>query len=130
MSAISVVGIGMCTNVGATIAAVEGLRGPLIVIAGGDGKGQDFAPLVTAFAGKVRRAILIGRDAARLRAALAGACPTEFATDMRDAVVRAAETAMPGDTVLLSPACASLDMFRDYTERGDAFVAAVQELDR
>ena len=118
------------TNVGATIAAVEGLRGPLIVIAGGDGKGQDFSPLVPAFAGKVRHTVLIGRDADRLGKALAGACTTEFADDLADAVARAARIAMPGDTVLLSPACASLDMFRDYTHRGDVFVTAVGELSR
>jgi UDP-N-acetylmuramoylalanine--D-glutamate ligase len=116
------------TNVGATIAAVSGMRGPLVVIAGGDGKNQDFAPLATAFAEKVRHVVLIGRDADRLRNALDRACSTETALDMRDAVRRAGAMARPGDTVLLSPACASLDMFRDYTERGDAFAAAVREL--
>jgi len=118
------------TNVGATIAAVEGLRGPLIVIAGGDGKEQDFTPLADAFAGKVRRAVLLGRDAGRLGAALATACPSERAEDMPDAVRRAARIALPGDTVLLSPACASLDMFRDYAHRGEVFATAVRELAR
>jgi UDP-N-acetylmuramoylalanine--D-glutamate ligase len=116
------------TNVGATLAAVAGLRGPLVVIAGGDGKGQDFAPLGPAFAGKVRRAVLLGRDREQVAAALRGHCDVEFAVDMPAAVAAAARAAQPGDLVLLSPACASLDMFRDYAHRGEAFAAAVREL--
>jgi UDP-N-acetylmuramoylalanine--D-glutamate ligase len=73
--------------------------------------------------------VLIGRDRERLAAALAGACATEFATDMEAAVAAAARVAAPGDLVLLSPACASLDMFRDYAARGDAFAAAARRLD-
>ncbi|HXQ31714.1 MAG TPA: UDP-N-acetylmuramoyl-L-alanine--D-glutamate ligase [Steroidobacteraceae bacterium] len=117
------------TNVGATVAAVEGLAGPLIVIAGGDGKGQDFAPLAAAFRGKVRHAVLIGHDREQLARALAGACSTEFAHDMDAAVAAAARAAVPGDCVLLSPACASLDMFRDYAHRGEMFAAAARSLD-
>ncbi|MDQ1309942.1 MAG: UDP-N-acetylmuramoylalanine--D-glutamate ligase [Pseudomonadota bacterium] len=116
------------TNVGATIAAVAGLPGPLVLIAGGDGKNQDFGDLRAAFAGKVRHAVLIGRDAPRLAEALAGVCTVEFAADMRAAVTAARAAARPGDTVLLSPACASLDMFRDYTHRGDEFATAVRSL--
>ena len=116
------------TNVGATIAAVAGLPGPLVLIAGGDGKNQDFGDLREAFAGKVRHAVLIGRDAPRLAEALAGVCTVEFAADMRAAVAAARDAARPGDTVLLSPACASLDMFRDYTHRGDEFATAVRSL--
>jgi UDP-N-acetylmuramoylalanine--D-glutamate ligase len=116
------------TNVGATIAAVAGLPGPLVLIAGGDGKNQDFGDLRQAFAGKVRHAVLIGRDAPRLAEALEGVCTTEFAADMRSAVAAARAAARPGDTVLLSPACASLDMFRDYTHRGDEFATAVRSL--
>ena len=116
------------TNVGATIAAVAGLPGPLVLIAGGDGKNQDFGDLREAFAGKVRHAVLIGRDAPRLAEALAGVCAVEFAADMRAAVAAARDAARPGDTVLLSPACASLDMFRDYTHRGDEFATAVRSL--
>ena len=116
------------TNVGATLAAVSGMQGPLVVIAGGDGKGQDFSELREAFRGKVRRVVLIGRDAPALEATLAGVVPTERARDMRDAVRAAQAASRPGDTVLLSPACASLDMFRDYTHRGDEFVAAVRSL--
>jgi UDP-N-acetylmuramoylalanine--D-glutamate ligase len=116
------------TNVGATLAAVSGLEQPLLVIAGGDGKGQDFAPLAAAFRGKVRRALLIGRDAPLLGAALAGACEIEYCASLEAAVVAAARAAHPGDIVLLSPACASLDMFRDYAHRGAAFAAAVRGL--
>jgi UDP-N-acetylmuramoylalanine--D-glutamate ligase len=116
------------TNVGATLAAVAGLAGPLVVIAGGDGKGQDFGELREAFRGKVRHVVLIGRDAPALEATLAGVCATERAGDMRSAVRAAHAAARPGDTVLLSPACASLDMFRDYTHRGDEFAAAVRSL--
>jgi UDP-N-acetylmuramoylalanine--D-glutamate ligase len=116
------------TNVGATLAAVAGLPGPLLVIAGGDGKGQDFAPLGPAFRGKVRRALLIGRDAAALGAALAASCEVEYCGSLEAAVVAAARAARPGDTVLLSPACASFDMFRDYAHRGAAFAAAVRAL--
>jgi UDP-N-acetylmuramoylalanine--D-glutamate ligase len=116
------------TNVGATLAAVAGFRGPLLLIAGGDGKNQDFTPLAAAFAGKVRRVLTIGRDAARIEAALAGVCPTERCATLEQAVVAAARAAQPGDTVLLSPACASLDMFRDYTHRGEVFAGAVRSL--
>jgi UDP-N-acetylmuramoylalanine--D-glutamate ligase len=116
------------TNVGATLAAVAGLPGPLLLVAGGDGKGQDFAPLAPAFAGKVRHVLLIGRDARRLGAALAGVCGIDYCDTLEAAVQAAARLARPGDTVLLSPACASLDMFRDYAHRGEAFAAAVREL--
>jgi UDP-N-acetylmuramoylalanine--D-glutamate ligase len=116
------------TNVGATLAAVGGLAGPLVVIAGGDGKGQDFTPLAAAFRGKVRTAVLLGRDAGLIETALAGICHTTRVASMEEAVRAAARFAQPGDTVLLSPACSSLDMFRDYTHRGSVFAAAVQEL--
>jgi UDP-N-acetylmuramoylalanine--D-glutamate ligase len=116
------------TNVGATLAAVAGMSGPLIVIAGGDGKGQDFKPLRASFAGKVRALVLIGRDALSIARALEGVCECHFADDLPAAVQLAARLAQPGDTVLLSPACASLDMFRDYAHRGCVFTAAVQGL--
>jgi UDP-N-acetylmuramoylalanine--D-glutamate ligase len=116
------------TNVGATLAAVAGLPGPLVMIAGGEGKNQDFAPLAAAFRSKVRHAVLIGRDAPLLERALAGVCPLETCTTLPAAVGAAARAARPGDTVLLSPACASLDMFRDYSHRGAVFAQAVQEL--
>jgi len=116
------------TNVGATIAAVSGMEGPLVMIAGGDGKNQDFAVLADAFRGKVHHTVLIGRDAAAIAAALKGICTLEMCTSLEDAVRAAAKAAQPGDTVLLSPACASLDMFRDYTHRGAVFTQAVKEL--
>ncbi len=116
------------TNVGATLAAVAGMPGPLVIIAGGDGKGQDFTPLAPAFAGKVRRAVLLGKDAAAIERALAGVCATERVATMAQAVQAAARAARPGEAVLLSPACASLDMFRDYAHRGAEFAAAVRAL--
>lgn len=116
------------TNVGAALAAVAGLPGPLVLVAGGDGKGQDFAPLAAACRGKVRHAVLIGRDGGAIAAALAGVCSVERCATLEEAVRAAARAARPGDTVLLSPACASLDMFRDYAHRGAVFAAAVREL--
>jgi UDP-N-acetylmuramoylalanine--D-glutamate ligase len=118
------------TNVGATLAAVGGMRGPLVLIAGGEGKGQDFTPLAAALAHKVKRLILIGRDGAQIAAALQGVCQCEFADSMESAVRAAAAAAERGDTVLLSPACASLDMFRDYAHRGELFAKAVGGLGR
>ena len=116
------------TNVGATLAAVGGMKGPLVMIAGGDGKKQDFVPLADAFRGKVRHTVLIGRDARAIGLALQGVCTVEFCGAMEEAVRAAARAAKPGDIVLLSPACASLDMFRDYTHRGAVFTQAVKEL--
>lgn len=116
------------TNVGATLAAVAGMPGSLIVIAGGQGKGQDFAPLAPAFRNKVRHVVVIGQDAKLIAAALEGVCTMEFASDMDSAVHACARVAQPGETVLLSPACASLDMFKDYAHRGDVFAAAVRSL--
>jgi UDP-N-acetylmuramoylalanine--D-glutamate ligase len=116
------------TNVGATLAAVAGMPGSLVLIAGGQGKGQDFTPLAAAFRGKVRHVVLLGQDAKLLAAALEGVASIEFAKDMDDAVQRAARAARSGETVLLSPACASLDMFRDYAHRGYMFAASVRRL--
>jgi UDP-N-acetylmuramoylalanine--D-glutamate ligase len=116
------------TNVGATRAAIEGLDGPLVLIAGGEGKGQDFAPLAAACRGKVRHAVLIGRDAEPIADALMGSCAVSIADSMENAVAAAASLARPGNTVLLSPACASFDMFRDYAHRGEVFAAAVRGL--
>ena len=123
------------TNVGATVAALDGLGadrtpgGRLLVILGGDGKGQDFAPLAAPVARQARAVALIGRDAGRIADALAGT-PALLARcdDLAAAVRWAAAQARPGDAVLLSPACASFDMFRDYAHRADVFVAAVQAL--
>jgi UDP-N-acetylmuramoylalanine--D-glutamate ligase len=125
------------TNVGSTVAALAGLAralngsgGRVVLIAGGDGKQQDFAPLAGAVAGSTRAVVLIGRDAPAIERVLA---PTgtriERAASMQDAVARAFEAAQAGDVVLLSPACASFDMFANYKARGEAFVAAVHELE-
>jgi UDP-N-acetylmuramoylalanine--D-glutamate ligase len=116
------------TNVGATVAAVRGLPGRVVLIAGGDGKGQDFSPLRAALADKARAVVLIGRDAPLIAAALGDSVPLQTAADMNAAVAAAARWAQPGDSVLLSPACASFDMFGGYEERGAAFAAAVRRL--
>jgi UDP-N-acetylmuramoylalanine--D-glutamate ligase len=116
------------TNVGATLAALRGLAGPLVLIAGGLSKGQDLVPLAAGARGKLRAAVLIGAAAPELERVLAPICTTVHATSMDDAVARAAELARRGDTVLLSPACASQVMFRDYRERGDLFARAAQGL--
>jgi UDP-N-acetylmuramoylalanine--D-glutamate ligase len=120
------------TNVGATVAALVGLGaerapGKLVVILGGDGKGQDFAPLATPLAQHARAVVTIGRDAAAIESAIANAgVPFERCATLEAAVDAAFARALPGDAVLLSPACASLDMFRDYAHRAEVFVAAVQ----
>lgn len=117
------------TNVGATVAALEGLQRKVVLIAGGDGKGQDFGPLKAAFARHARAVLLIGRDAGRIEAAVAGCgARLEHAPDLPAAVVRAGALAQAGDAVLLSPACASLDMFRNYAHRAEVFIAAVAGL--
>lgn len=116
------------TNVGATVAAIRGTSRMLVLIAGGDGKGQDFNELVLAMQGRVRHVVLIGRDAPAIAAAVDGRIATDIVADMGTAVRRAARVAESGDMVLLSPACSSLDMFRSYEARGEAFVNAVREL--
>ena len=123
------------TNVGATIAALQGLGQRAVLIAGGEGKGQDFAPLAGAVRAHARAVLLIGRDAALIERALAaGGLPGSLAVErcrtLEDAVARAAQLASSGEAVLLSPACASFDMFRDYRERGEAFASAVRALGR
>jgi len=116
------------TNVGATVAALNGMTTPTVLIAGGDGKNQDFSALKPAVAAHARAVVLIGRDAALIDAALGGVVPIQRASDLGTAVALAQSLARPGDTVLLSPACASFDMFRNYEHRGDVFRAAVKEL--
>jgi UDP-N-acetylmuramoylalanine--D-glutamate ligase len=119
------------TNVGATVAALKGLgqERRLVVILGGLGKGQDFSPLADPVARHARAVVLIGRDAALIRTALAGTgVPLVDAGSMAQAVHAARELARAGDAVLMSPACASLDMFDNYEHRAHAFVAAVQSL--
>ena len=118
------------TNVGATVAALESLSGAAVLIAGGLGKGSDFTPLAQAARGRLKAAVLLGESAPALAEALAGICPIARVDTMRAAVARAAGLASDGDAVLLSPACASQDMFADFRERGRAFGAAVRELER
>jgi UDP-N-acetylmuramoylalanine--D-glutamate ligase len=117
------------TNVGATIAALRGLEQKVVLIAGGEGKGQDFAPLAAPVAERARRVLLIGRDALLIARALAASgVPLQACASLEEAVAEAARAARPGEAVLLSPACASFDMFRDYRHRGEAFAAAVGRL--
>jgi UDP-N-acetylmuramoylalanine--D-glutamate ligase len=115
------------TNVGATIAALKGLAKPAILILGGEGKGQDFSPLAPVVARFARHTLLIGKDAAPIEEALAP-FSKERCSSLEEAVEKAARLARPGEVVLLSPACASFDMFRDYKHRGAVFAAAVARL--
>ncbi|MGL4768526.1 MAG: UDP-N-acetylmuramoyl-L-alanine--D-glutamate ligase [Formosimonas sp.] len=115
------------TNVGATLAALNGLGQPMVLIAGGDGKGQDFAPLFDAVQAHVKRVDLIGKDAPAMQAALAATgVEMHIHTSLEAATQAAAQAAQVGDAVLLSPACASLDMFKNYAHRAQVFVDAVQ----
>ncbi len=118
------------TNVGATEAALYGMgKRHAVVILGGDGKGQDFSPLKAAVEANARAVLLIGRDALLIAAAIEG-CKVETLTvaSLAEAVEQAQRLAHPGDAVLLSPACASFDMFRNYTHRAEVFIAAVNKL--
>jgi len=121
------------TNVGATAAALVGLEKPIVLIAGGDGKGQDFTPLSKPVAKHARAVFLIGKDRAAIALAIAeearqaGVSVVEC-DSLESAVAQAAGAAQPGDAVLLSPACASWDMFRNYKHRADVFIAAVHAL--
>jgi UDP-N-acetylmuramoylalanine--D-glutamate ligase len=114
------------TNVGATLAAIEGLPGTHVLIAGGQGKGADFSALRMA-AMRLRALVLIGEDADRIEQALHGVVAMVRAKDMAEAVRLAAEYAQPGDNVLLSPACASFDMFNGFEHRGEVFMQTVRE---
>lgn len=119
------------TNVGATRAAIESLKphsGQIVLIAGGDGKGADFSELRKVAEGRVRHVVVLGRDGPRLAEALGDGVAVTHAGDMSDAVRAAAAVAEPGDRVLLSPACSSLDQYASYEARGDAFIQAVEAL--
>ncbi len=116
------------TNIGATLAALQAMSSKVVLIAGGMAKQTDFQTLREAVKGKARAVVLLGRDAHLIEGQIAGVVPVMRANDMLDAVHQAAATARPGDCVLLSPACASFDMYRDYIKRGEAFVRAVREL--
>ncbi|MGL4315802.1 MAG: UDP-N-acetylmuramoyl-L-alanine--D-glutamate ligase [Pseudomonas sp.] len=120
------------TNVGAALAAIEGLgadiAGKLVLIAGGDGKGADFSALKAPVAKFCRAVVLLGRDAELLAKALGDGVPQVRVNTLDEAVQRCAELAQPGDAVLLSPACASLDMFKNFEERGRLFAQAAEAL--
>jgi len=118
------------TNVAAAVASIESVDGSVILVAGGDGKGGDFAALATALEGKLRAAVLVGQDAAAIADALDTVMPVYFARDMDDAVCQAAAYAESDDTVLLAPACASFDQYDNYGARGNAFHDAVEALCR
>ncbi len=118
------------TNVGATCAALSGLSQKIVLIAGGDGKGQDFSPLKSAVTANARAVVLIGRDAPLIDAELLSTnVPMYHAADLPEAVTIANRLAQVGDAVLLSPACASFDMFKNYIHRAEVFVAAVKRLE-
>ncbi len=118
------------TNVGATIAALEGLGRKVAIILGGDGKGQDFSPLKDVVARHARAVALLGRDAPLIEAALAGCgVPLRRVADMDEAVAECVRQARSGDAVLLSPACASWDMYRNYAHRAEVFIAAVKAVE-
>lgn len=120
------------TNVGAAMAALQGLVAAggnnIVLIAGGDGKGADFSPLRNVFLKSLRALVVIGRDGDKLAALVADVLPVHSAPDMTNAVAKASAVAKAGDTVLLSPACASFDMFDDYQDRGNQFIDAVEKL--
>ena len=116
------------TNVGACMAALAGLDQKVVLIAGGDGKGADFTVLRPVVAERVSQLILLGKDAPQLAEALADLVPTTRVDNVREAVASAHRLAEPGEVVLLAPACASLDQFRDYQERGRVFADAVRSL--
>ena len=116
------------TNAGATIAAVDGDLQNILLIAGGDAKKAELAPLLDALKGKLKHAILLGQDARQLEDLLGAIAPCSQVEDLESAVKLASELAESGDTVLLSPACSSLDMFKSYMHRGEVFIAAVEGL--
>ena len=116
------------TNVGACIAALEGYQRKVILIAGGDAKGADMKELIPVVSEKTRCVVLVGKDADKINTAINGCVPSYRASSMKEAVQIAAKLAEDGDSVLLSPACASIDQYTNYQERGDKFTAAVLDL--
>ena len=116
------------TNVGATIAALQGMDGPVILVAGGEGKDADFQPLRPVVEQSARAVILIGRDAGLIEEALNGSVPIYRAGSMQEAVEHAANMAWPGDVVMLSPACASFDMFDNFEHRGSVFAELARSM--
>ena len=130
VAAVDYINDSKATNVAAAVASINSVDGNVVLIAGGDGKGGDFTELAQALDNRVRAVVLIGKDAERIADALDAMIPVRFADDMRDAVSKAASQAAPDDTVLLAPACASLDQYPNYMVRGDAFCEAVRGMQR
>ena len=130
IGAVDYINDSKATNVAAAVASVDSVEGMLVLIAGGDGKGGDFSALAEAIEGKLRGAVLIGKDAEKIARALDTVMPVHFAENMESAVHMAASCAEADDTVLLAPACASLDQYDNYMARGAAFIEAVEGLRR
>jgi UDP-N-acetylmuramoylalanine--D-glutamate ligase len=130
IGAVDYINDSKATNVAAAVASIDSVEGMLVLVAGGDGKGGDFAELAEAVEGKLRGAVLIGQDAEKIAHALDTVMPVHFAESMESAVHMAASCAESEDTVLLAPACASFDMFDNYMARGEAFNATVEGLRR
>lgn len=130
IAAVDYINDSKATNVAAAVASIESVDTMLVLIAGGDGKGGDFSDLGGAVEDKLRAAVLIGKDAEKIAHSLDTVMPVSFADTMGDAVSMAAKCAESDDTVLLAPACASLDQYSNYMERGDSFCAAVEVLKR
>jgi UDP-N-acetylmuramoylalanine--D-glutamate ligase len=116
------------TNIGACIAALQGYDRKVILIAGGDAKGADMRELLPAVKAKTKSVILMGKDAGLINDALQNCVPVYFAAHIKEAVKIAQSQSKPGDIVLLSPACASLDQYKSYVDRGNKFIEAVMEL--
>lgn len=129
-AAVNYINDSKATNVAAAVASIESIEGTLVLIAGGDGKGGDFAELAAALENKLRAAVLIGQDAEAIADAIDTVMPVYFAQDMDDAVCQSAAYAESDDTVLLAPACASFDQYDNYGARGNAFCLAVGALPR
>ncbi len=130
LGAVDYINDSKATNVAAAVASIASVEGMLVLVAGGDGKGGDFSELAAAVEGKLRGAVLIGKDAEKIAHALDTVMPVHFAENMESAVHMAATCAESDDTVLLAPACASLDQYDNYMARGDAFIEAVEGLRR
>jgi UDP-N-acetylmuramoylalanine--D-glutamate ligase len=128
IGAVDYINDSKATNVAAAVASIGSVDGMLVLIAGGDGKGGDFSDLAAAVEGKLRGAVLIGKDAEKIALALDTVMPVHFAGNMSTAVQAAVSCAESDDTVLLAPACASLDQYKNYMARGDAFIEAVEAL--
>ena len=129
-AAVNYINDSKATNVAAAVASIGSIEDNIVLISGGDGKGSDFTELAAAVEGRLRAAVLIGKDAGAIAEALDTVMPVYFAQDMNDAVCQAATFAESDDTVLLAPACASFDQYANYGERGDAFRDAVEALAR